>query len=94
MNTFALANRQISHKNKMINIYGENIKIKSKFIKTVCYHPLSSVLEVFFKSNAHYVYLNVSPKIYAEFMHSRSKGKAYNKLIKGKFKDLKLTEKE
>jgi hypothetical protein len=91
MSSAALMNE--IHKKKIFNIYGENIKIKSKAIHSVCYHPMSSVLEIFFTSKTHYAFLDVLPDTFAKFMSSKSKGKAFNLLIRDAFKHLELTDK-
>jgi hypothetical protein len=90
MNYSGLGNKNYQVNKKKVNIYGENLKTKSSVVKSFCYHPLSSTLEIVFNTNTTYVYFKVSPGVYAKFATAKSTGKAFHALINKRFKVMKL----
>jgi hypothetical protein len=60
-------------------------KIKSSTFLSVGYEKKNKIFEAEFTSNEVYQYLNVSQKIYNNFMSSNSKGRYFNKYIKDVF---------
>lgn len=59
----------------------------SSLVKQIAYDPTKSggILELVFE-NSRYRYYKVPPKVFADFITRDSTGKAYNELIKGKFR--------
>lgn len=67
------------------------VPVDSSNIHSVGYHPASQTMWVIFKdSGDHYVYNGVTPKVHADFMASKSKGKFFHSQIKGKYQHSKL----
>jgi hypothetical protein len=67
-----------------INNFGENLVIESELIKSVSYHPYTSILEITFQNGSQYAYFNLPKKVYQELVTSDSKGKSFHKLIRSK----------
>jgi KTSC domain-containing protein len=66
------------------------VPVESSNIHSVGYHPASSTMWVIFKDGGHYVYNGVKPKVHADFMASKSKGKFFHTQIRGKYQHSKL----
>lgn len=56
----------------------------SSFIEKFNYHKRNKILELTIKPGKTYLYFNVESDEYDEFYSAKSKGSAYNKLIRGK----------
>lgn len=66
--------------------------VESSFIASIGYSEEYNILRIFFKpsessdSVSANDYYNISPSIFADFITADSKGKYFNKYIKGKYK--------
>lgn len=76
---------------KILNFpnFDKTIEI-STCIKEVKYLKLKSLLMITFESDETYVYTQVKWDTYNRFMNAKSKGKFYNKYIKGQTKRYKV----
>lgn len=68
----------------------ERQKVKSGFIKSVGYDPLTKVLEVEMANNDLYRYSDVPPEHYDQMMASESVGKYFAGAIRVAFKGKKV----
>lgn len=59
-------------------------KVKSSFIKSVAYSPLDKTLEVNINKKR-YEFKKVPPRVYKQLLSAKSKGKYFNKHLKGKY---------
>ncbi len=60
------------------------IKIESSsVIEFLDYFEEEKVLEIYFLSGNSYVYFEVEPEVYQQFLNADSKGRFYNSQIKG-----------
>lgn len=60
----------------------EHIPVMSSNVKSVGYDKPSKTLEVAFHGSGLYSYSNVPAPIFRRFMRAKSKGKAFNRLIR------------
>jgi hypothetical protein len=63
---------------------------KSQVIVSAGYQPKEKKLYVQFKSGSVYSYEKVPPKVFEKFKKARSAGRAFHKLIRDKFKYMRL----
>ena len=68
------------------------VEVESSWIKAVNYFAEEQALEVALRDGRTYVYFGVSKEIFDEMMSAESKGKFYNKLVKGSYNSLRLDQ--
>ena len=66
------------------------IAVQSSNIRSVGYDPESGTLEVEFNSGSVYQYLNVPKGEYETLMNASSKGRYFNRSVKGEYQDVKI----
>lgn len=59
--------------------------VTSSTINAVGYEESNNILKVNFKNGSTYVYQNVPKTVYQEFLTSESKGKFFNRNIRGQY---------
>jgi hypothetical protein len=64
--------------------------VDSSNIAAIGYEPATETMCVQFKNGAAYIYLDVKPEVYQEFLDSESKGKFLAQTIKGKYESEKI----
>lgn len=63
----------------------ERQSVKSRILRSVGYDDSTKILEIEFHTGLVYQYLGVSPKVYADLMHSSEIGKYFSKKVRPKF---------
>lgn len=66
---------------------------KSSFLQNIDYDPSSLQMTVTLKSGAQYVYFQVYPNTYQDFIKAPSKGKFYADVVKGLHKSTRTIDK-
>lgn len=64
--------------------------VKSSRIASIAYDTFSETLEIRFINRSAYRYQRVPVRIYNDFLSVVSKGRFYDGVVKGKFKETKL----
>lgn len=64
--------------------------VKSSRIASIAYDTFSETLEIRFLDRSAYRYQHVPVRIYNDFLSVVSKGRFYDGVVKGKFKETKL----
>ena len=63
----------------------ERQSVKSRILRSVGYDDSTKILEIEFHTGLVYQYFGVSPKVYADLMHSAEIGKYFSEKIRPKF---------
>lgn len=66
--------------------------VKSSHLKSVGFDPVTKTMAVQFNDGPVYHYQNVPPNVHGLLMGATSKGKFFNRAVKGKFKSVRVTK--
>lgn len=72
-----------------MHLYTERVALESTLLAAATYDPDRSQLQLDFHDGARYIYSPVSPVIFAELIQAPSKGRFFNRYIRGNFSYVK-----
>ena len=67
------------------------IPVRSRVIVAIGYNPLSQELHIQFRQWRVYVYLGVPENVYTALMTAPSKGRYYNRVIRGRYRAVRVS---
>lgn len=74
----------------MLTMNSDRVHLNSSTLAAAAYDPILAQLELDFRDGSRYVYSGVEPAIFRELVCADSKGRYFNRYIRGHFPHVKM----